>query len=483
MLKQSEYMALDAVDLGAGLKNKDFSCVEITRCAIDRANEVNPHIHAIVYENFDLALVEAEKFDTQNKLFQKSRVAGVPFLIKDLTPVKDLPCQFGSKLFNGFIAKQNANIVDSYLEAGLNIFGKTNTPEWGVTLTTEPVANDVCRNPWNIDYSTGGSSGGAAAAVASGISPVANASDGGGSIRIPASCCGLFGLKPSRGLTTIEDELSACWSGLSVSHVVSQTVRDSAAFLDIVRLNKAKLFPLPSSPTSFLEDLNEEPDKLRIGIHLEHPMGEVIDSDCLDAVKKTAKICSSLGHEVELVDYSIDYTPVVSAMSRIINTHVYQSVAPRLLKLDMEIEDSPLELSTKIMAKSGKKVDAASYLVARDLLTATEQQMSDFHQEFDIVISPVLTKTPAPLAWLDMNNEDMREYSARFRQFSGFAAIYNGTGQPSMSMPLHMSSAGLPVGVMLSSGWGCDALLLRLARQIEQASPWQRMSGYAPEAA
>ena len=149
----------------------------------------------------------------------------------------------------------------------------------------------------------------------------------------------------------------------------------------------------------------------------------------------------------------------------------------------MEIEDSPLELSTKIMAKSGKKVDAASYLVARDLLTATEQQMSDFHQEFDIVISPVLTKTPAPLAWLDMNNEDMREYSARFRQYSGFAAIYNGTGQPSMSMPLHMSSAGLPVGVMLSSGWGCDALLLRLARQIEQASPWQRMSGYAPEAA
>ncbi len=480
MLSQSEYLTLDAIDLGAGLKNKDFSCVEITQCAIDRANEVNPHIHAIVYENYDQALSQAENFDSRSELFQQSKVAGVPFLIKDLSPVRGLPCRYGSRLYENYVPDKNAKIVNSYLDAGLNIFGKSNTPEWGATITTEPVANDVCRNPWNLDYSTGGSSGGAAAAVAAGILPAANASDGGGSIRIPASCCGLVGLKPSRGLTMIEDEIASCWSGLSVSHVLSQSVRDSAAFLDIVRLNTSKLFPLPNSPNSFLESMDSDPGKLRIGVQLEHPMGEAVDSECLSATRNAAKLCSSLGHEIEFVDFPVDYKPVVSAMSKIINTHVYQSLAPRLAELELDIEDSPIEQSTMIMAKSGKKTDAATYIAARDLLTATEHKMAEFHRRFDVIISPVLAKTPAALGWLDMNNEDMQEYSTRFRQYSGFAAIYNGTGQPSMSLPLHMSSGGLPVGVMFSAAWGEDALLLRLARQIEQASPWQKSSGYSP---
>ena len=481
MIKQNEYMAMDAIDLGTGLKNKDFSCVEITRSAIERAVEVNPRLHAIVFENYDNALKRAEEFDKNSPLLNQSVVAGVPFLIKDLSPVKGLPCQYGSKIFENQIAGENANIVNRYLDAGLNIFGKSSTPEFGVTLTTEPVAYETCRNPWNVDYSTGGSSGGAAAAVAAGISPVANATDGGGSIRIPASCCGLFGLKPSRGLTSIENELSSCWSGLSIGHVVSQTVRDSAAFLDIIRLNKPNLFPLPSTTDSFTKDLQVNPEKLKIGVQLEHPTGETIDKECLDAVNKTLDICKSLGHEIEIAGFPVDYRAATSSASRIINTHTYQSVASRLAELGLEIDDSPLEASTKIMAKSGRKTDATTYLAARDHLKSCELTLANFYEEYDVVISPVLSKTPAPLGWLDMNNADMREYSQRFGQYSGFVAIYNASGQPSMSMPLHISADRLPVGVLFTASWGDDELLLRLARQIEEHSPWPKNAKYSPK--
>jgi amidase len=241
MLSTQDYLALDAVALGNGISRGEFSAFEVTQCAIDRAREVNPSLNAIVYEDYEAALELAASPNENNS----SLLAGVPFLIKDLSPAAGLPVTFGSALFKGFIAKSNAKIVQRYVDAGLTILGKTNTPEWGLTLTTEPVLTGACRNPWHLEHSTGGSSGGAAAAVAAGIVPAAHASDGGGSIRIPAANCGLFGLKPSRGLTTIEGTLAECWSGLSVGHVVSQTVRDSAAFLDLISLRGNGLFANP----------------------------------------------------------------------------------------------------------------------------------------------------------------------------------------------------------------------------------------------
>lgn len=474
MLTNSEYLNLDAMDLACGLKNKDFTCSEVMHAAVSRARDVNPRLNAINVENFEQATALAQAFDKDPASMHQSPLAGLPFLIKDLSPAKGLANSFGSNLFKDHIAPNNSNIVRRYLDAGLIIMGKTNTPEWGLTLTTEPIANGATRNPWNLSYSTGGSSGGAAAAVAAGILPVAHATDGGGSIRIPAANCGLVGLKPSRGLTAIENEIGACWSGMSVGHVVSQTVRDSAAFLDVITLTSPHLFPMPKRSGSFTENLKDGLGKLKIGLQLQHPLGQETHADCLDAVMKAAKHCESLGHEVFEISHPVNYKATTSAMGKLINTHVYQSVKDRLTELSLSIEESPMEASTKLMATVGKDIKAADYIEALDVLKNAESTMADFHNHCDIIISPVLNLPPAELGWLDMNSSDLREYGERFKQYSGFTALYNGTGQPSLSLPLHMTASGLPIGVMFTAAWGSDSLLLKLAKQLESAQPWSR---------
>jgi amidase len=472
MPNNKDYLGKDAVALSAGIRAGDYSVSEVTQCAINRAEQVEPSIHSIVTKNYEQALENAKALDNNPELLQKSNLAGFPFLIKDLSTVKGLPATFGSKLFKGTIAERSSNIVQKYLDAGLNVFGLTNTPEFGLTLTTEPTANGITRNPWNLEYSTGGSSGGAAAAVAAGISPVAHATDGGGSIRIPAACCGLFGLKPSRGLTAIEKKLGDSWSGMSVGHVVSQTVRDSAAFLDIIKLDQASLFPLPSAPKSFLEELSTETESLKIGLQLSHPLNQTIDEDCLEGLKKAGALCESLGHRVEEITHPLEYGPIVSAMSKLINTHIFQRVNARVEELGIDLSEADVEQSTRIVASLGSKVSTADFLAARDLIYAAEFAMAEFHKSYDIILSPVLAKTPAKLGWLDMNSADMKEYTQRFRQYSGYTSLYNGTGQPSMSVPLHRTAEEIPVGIMFTGAWGSDMQLLRLAKQLEQVQPW-----------
>jgi len=475
MLTQSEYVKLDSIDLATGIRDKEFTCVEITATAIAQAEKLNPDINAIVADYFERALDESAAFDANPQLLSKSRLAGLPFLIKDLNNVAGMKTTFGSRLYEGYLANNNSSIVQRYIDAGLIIFGKTNTPERGLTITTEPVANGITRNPWNREYSTGGSSGGAGAAVAAGIIPAAHATDGGGSIRIPAACCGLFGLKPSRGLTAIENKLVDSWNGMSVGHVVSQTVRDSAAFLDIIKLDRANVFALPPSPDSFYDDLvDKNAGKLRIAVQLTQPLGRDIDDDCTEAVKKAAQLCESLGHQLEEVAHPVGYKPVILAMSRRINLYVYQSIAARLEELGLDLADCPIEASTQLMANLGRETTGEDYLQALDTVKHAERQMAEFHRDYDIIISPVLSKIPAKIGWLDMNSPDQRDYSKRFGSYSGFTSLYNGTGQPSMSMPLHRSTQGLPVGVMFTAAWGQDSTLLRLARQLEQAEPWPR---------
>lgn len=479
MLKYSDYAELDGIAAAEGIRNKEFTSAELTACAIDRARQINPSLNAIVHESFDFAIDQAKRVDNEPELRKRSPVAGLPFLIKDLTEVKGIATTYGSALYENNISAQHSNIVAKYVEAGLPILGKTNTPEFGLTLTTEARANGPCRNPWNLEYSTGGSSGGAAAAVAAGIVPVAHASDGGGSIRIPASCCGLFGLKPSRGLTAIGNTLDESWGGMSVGHVLSRSVRDSAAFLDVIKLDQSQLYPLPISPSSFYDSIHETSSrsrKLRIAVQFDHPGGETIDQDCIQAVRKAVELCESLGHHVEETAHPIDHSVAGRAMSRMINTYTYRSVDKRAKELKLPLEDCPIEASTLAMAIRGQTVSASNYVDSRNCLIAIEQQLQDFYRKYDVIIQPVLSKVPAKLGWLDMDSKDLKAYGGRFTAYSGFTALANGTGQPSMSVPMHVAESNLPVGTLFTAAWGDDATLLRLAAQLENASPWQRLA-------
>ena len=477
MLKYSEYAQLDGVAAADGIRSKEFTSAELTSCAIERANKVNPQLNAIVHECFEYAREQAIQVDNQPELLQQSKIAGLPFLIKDLSEVKGLSTSFGSALYKDHVSAQHSKIVERYIQAGLPILGKTNTPEFGLTLSTESQLSGPCRNPWNLNYSTGGSSGGAAAAVAAGIVPVAHASDGGGSIRIPASCCGLFGLKPSRGLTVIGDTPNESWGGLSVGHVLSRSVRDSAAFLDVIKLKQPHLYPLAPSPDSFYDSILETNiGKLRIAVQFDHPSGETIDQDCSLAVRKAVNLCESLGHQVEEASHPVDHRLTGRAMSRIINTYIYQLVANRAEELGLPLEDCPVETSTLSLIKRGQALSANDYSDARNCLLIAEQQLQDFYQQYDVILQAVLSKTPAKLGWLDMNSDDLKEYGSRFTAYSGMTALANGTGQASMSVPMHITAANLPVGALFTAAWGNDLTLLQLAAQLEHAAPWPQLA-------
>jgi Asp-tRNA(Asn)/Glu-tRNA(Gln) amidotransferase A subunit family amidase len=471
---EDEYSSLDAIAIATGIREKYFSVREITSIAVNKAKKVNPKVNAIVACEYEKAIARA---DTIN--IKSSNLAGVPFLIKDLTPYHGLPVRYGSRTTSSDSNVQDAEIVKHYIKAGLNILGKTNTPERGLTITTEPKSSGPCHNPWNLDYSTGGSSGGAAAAVAAGIVPAAHATDGGGSIRIPSSCCGLFGLKPSRGLTITQHNLAECWSGLSVGNVVSRTVRDSAAFLDLIRRHTSSLFPLPlpinndtKSRNYFYDNLNNKFGEIKIAVVKTHPTGEKIQPEVLSAIDSMANQCSELGHHIEEIEHPVDHSPVADAASRIISTHIYQSVHEQFKNFESDLDASQLELGTKIMAKRGRKVSADEYVRARDTMTLAEITMQKFHNKYDILLSPVLTSPPVKLGWLNMDCHNTKEYAERFNQYSGFCALYNATGAASMSVPAAVSADKLPIGALFSACNGNDLLLLQLASQLEHAFPW-----------
>lgn len=471
MLTISDYLALDATAMVDGIATGQFTAHELMQCAIQQAEKLNPLLNAINCPLYDQAL-------EQSKAAGASPMAGLPFLIKDLSDLKGSETKKGSQLFGGVVANKSAAIVERFTSAGLIPIGKSNTPEFGLTITTEPLASGITRNPWNLEYSTGGSSGGSAAAVAAGILPVAHATDGGGSIRVPASCCGLFGLKPSRGLTVIESGLSDSWSGMSVGHVVSRTVRDSARFLELISLVEPKLFPRPAISTNFTGQLECE-DTLRIAVLKKHPFNEPIDDECLTAVNEAAKLCSDLGHEVVELEQLPDYKSAAKAMNSLIALHTFQAVSKRVNELDLALETAPMETSTRQMALYGQSLGINDYTRAMEDLHKVATEIQQFHDEVDLVLSPVLTRTPAQIGWLDMNSEDGVEYVKRYKSYGGFTSLQNGTGQPAMSVPMSQTADGVPVGVMFSAAWGGDQTLLQLAAQIEAAKPWPQIAPLA----
>lgn len=470
MASSDDYQQLDGIAVAEGIRQRRFGAVEILDCALQLAESLNPKLNAITWPTYEKARDLARQLDGATSR-TAAPFAGVPFLFKDLSAVSGLPQTSQSRLFATESSDHDAVIVKAFRQAGLISLGKTNTPELGLTITTESAYAGPCHNPWNPDYSTGGSSGGSAAAVAARIVPIAHGSDGGGSIRIPASCCGLVGHKPSRGLTPVAAELAASWSGMSVGHVLTRTVRDSAAMLDAIRLQQPVLYPLPPSPASFLATLDQV-RPLKIAVQRTHPQGAELHPEVLKALDLTLAALVRAGHRIIEATPPVDYSRLSRLAGRIINVHVAQAIIPQLEKLGVDLATPLLEEATRRMAKRGAELTARDYVEAVDGLRQLEIRMEEFFRSYDVLLSPVLAQPPAPLGWLDMNSDDMKTYLQRFNSYSGFCALFNATGQPSTALPVHQSNAGLPIGILLSTRWGGDDLLLQLGRRLEVEFEW-----------
>jgi Asp-tRNA(Asn)/Glu-tRNA(Gln) amidotransferase A subunit family amidase len=462
-MNQSDYLQHDATALAALVHKRTVSAEEVTAAAIARAQLVNPKINAIVTTTYDAALESARRG-------LSGRLAGVPFLIKDLNFVKGVRCSLGSRLWDQFVPDHDAEIVTRYRNAGLVILGKSNTPEVGLAATTESVLLGPCRNPWDLSRTSGGSSGGAAAAVAAGIVPVAHATDGGGSIRIPASCCGLVGLKPTRGRTPLGPDTGEGWGGMAVGHVVSRSVRDSALLLDVSHgPARGDPYCAPAFSGSFVEALAKDPHPLRIAIDLDPVSGGAVHPECREAVRRSAELLSSLGHHVETESPKYDRTKFTRATDTLVLANVANSIHSRAVAAGVTFGPDCVERLTYRLAEIGRSLSAEQYANAVYHIHAVGRQIESFFEKYDLILSPTLLQPPVPLGYLDTNSEDAETYGEHFRSFWGFTSLYNATGQPAISLPLHWSAAGLPVGVQLAAPFGDEARLLRISGQIERA--------------
>ena len=475
-MRRDEYRVLDALSLGNLIACSEVSAAEVLRAAQEQADAVNPSINAIT-ERFDDHAEQAVR-RLQKPPRPTSLLAGVPFLLKDLhlqlagVPAPTNGCRL---LADAPVAQSNSTLTQRYLDAGLVIFGRTNTPEFGGTVTTEPVLFGATRNPFDIEHSAGGSSGGAAAAVAAGIVPAAHASDGGGSIRVPASCCGLFGLKPTRGRTPMGPEKGEGWNGQSINHVVSRTVRDSACLLDLsAGAEPGDPYAAPAVEGSFLEACARAPGSLRIAWSVGGPSGAPVDAEVAAAVEDAAALCESLGHRVEEAAPKLDMAACGQALITVINCEILallQQLQSERGQQGLPSEDE-VERGTLMGAEWARSLSAQDLLRARYCMQEAGRVMGAFHQQYDLYLCPVLSQPPAPLGWLDMHSEDRDTYIERISSYTPFTALFNQTGQPSASLPLGSSTGGLPIGVLFTAACGGEPMLLSLAAQLERAAPW-----------
>jgi amidase len=425
----------------------------------------NPEINAVVrlFEN------ELEKAPQSEGVF-----AGLPMLLKDLNIyVEGQITANGSRSMRGFVADRDSALVRRYRKAGLIIAGQTNSPEFGLSPTTEPLLNGPTHNPWKRGLSSGGSSGGASAAVAAGIVPFAHASDGGGSIRIPAAACGLFGLKPSRGRISPAPHLGEGWNGLSTSHVVTRSVRDSAALLDISHgYELGDPYAAPNVEGTFLEASERNPRPLRVAFTTANPLGLPLHEDCKAAVLDAARLCESLGHVVE--EASPDYDPgALSAASYgIIGPHIVATLREIEARLGRPAEDDELEDITRMMREASQAQSAADYVDAQRSMHRLTRELAAFWQGYDVYLTPTLGEPPQPHdTLLYKEGMDYVEYGTRMATYVPFTTLANVTGQPSMSVPLFWNDEEIPVGVMFTGAYGAEVTLYGLAGQLAAARP------------
>ena len=464
----AEYVDYDGLGLAELVRTREVAATEILEAAIRRIERLNPTLNAVVTKVYDEARAEAQALDA------KAPFAGVPFLLKDLGGAQaGVPLSAGSRFFVHAPAPADAEIVKRHKRAGLMILGRTNTPEFGLSATTEPVLFGPTRNPWDPTRTAGGSSGGSAAAVAARMVPLAHASDGGGSIRIPASCCGLFGLKTTRNRNTLAPYAGESLAGCAVEHVVSRSVRDSAAALD------ATAGPAPGDPyfapppaRPFLEEVATPPGRLRIALTTKAFGGAPVHPDCVAAAEATARLCEELGHVVEEAAPAFDVESLDANYNRIFAVGVTANIQMRARAFGKELDPSGFERVTWAMIEMGRRISAPDYVMMVNRLHGISREIAVFFETYDALLTPTLAEPPVELGVLDMMSEDLAAYTERLWRFTPFTYPFNVTGQPAMSVPLSWNKAGLPIGVHFVGRYGDEATLFRLAAQLEQARPW-----------
>lgn len=466
---------LDATAQADLVRRKEVTPRELVDAAIARIEAVNPQLNAVITPLFEKARAQAESATLPNGPFR-----GVPFLLKDLgCHSAGDPYHEGMRFLRelNWQAPNDTHMAAKLRAAGFIFVGKTNTPELAIHPTTEPESYGPTRNPWDVTRSPGGSSGGAAAAVAAGLVPVAHANDGGGSIRLPASLCGLVGLKPSRGRVSLGPDHGEMWQGLAIEHVVSRSVRDSAAILDEIG------GPMPGDPyiapptfRPLREEVGVNPGQLRIGLMTRAPGGILpVHPDCVAAAQDAAQLLTSLGHIVEEA-----YPPALDAhreRSRHFWTLLTSAVAAHLEALEKQtgkaIGPQDVELYTWTMREIGRTRTATRYIQAIDWLHAhTRDIASWWEQGFDILLTPTAAEPPPILGQFTATPDNPLAPGRRSEKLAAFTPAFNVTGQPAVSVPLYWNANNVPIGIQLVAAYGREDLLIRLASQLEQARPW-----------
>jgi amidase len=468
-VNDNELAFLDATAQADLVRRREVQPRELVEAAIARIERLNPTLNAVVTPMFDDALERA------SAPLPDGPFTGVPFVLKDLTAQQaGVRYTEGSAFLADNVSTHDQELVLRQRRAGLVVVGKTNAPEFGILPTTEPRLFGPTRNPWDTSRTPGGSSGGTAAAVASGMVPMGHANDGGGSIRIPASCCGLFGLKPTRARNPLGPAIGDVLNGLACEHALTRSVRDSAALLDATAGPDAGdpyWAPPPARP--YLEEVGADPGRLRIAVTTEAATGVPVDDECVRAVRETARLCEELGHEVfDFVPEGLDGSALSDAFLTLYLSGVAAGIAGwarRTGRTPMEADFEPL---TWAMREVGDSRSPADYLLAVGHLQLFSRQTARWFTGFDVWLTPVLAEPPLPLGTFDAPPDQPLLPLLRAGAWVPFTPVANVTGQPAMSVPLHWNDAGLPIGSHFVGRFGDEATLLRLAAQLEQARPW-----------
>jgi amidase len=484
-----EFDRYDGLGLAALVQKKEVSPSELCEEAIRRIEQVNPKLNAVITRMYDIARKAVLSGIPEGPF------GGVPFLLKDIIEeYAGVPLTMGSRAFRNYVPAQDSEMVVRFKKSGVVILGKTNVPELGLLGVTEPELHGPTRNPWNADHTPGGSSGGSAAAVASGMVPIAGGNDGGGSIRIPASCCGLFGLKPTRGRNPLGPNVGELWQGAVASHVITRSVRDSAAMLDATQGTDAGApYVIAPPERPYMQEIDRDPGSLKIAFTSASPIGTPVHKECVKAVEEAARLLQSMGHTVEEAQPEVDGKAIATSYLTMCFGEVAVVIDEMKAVLGRKATPSDVETLTWTIGLLGRTLSAGDFAKAKREWGIAGRAMGRFHQEYDLYMTPTLAYPPVRVGELQPKPyeqvamkvvnalglgiifkatgliDQMAEASLSKTPFTQLANL---TGQPAMSVPLHWTPDGLPVGVHFMAPFGDEAMLFRLAAQLEKARPW-----------